>query len=151
MSGALRMPSPNQPCAFCDYLCGRRQFTILHRFGLVAVLVTREQRGVGHVLVVPVAHRPTLLDLTATEAPLVMNAVIKVADAIARAYKPAGIAVWQNNGVQANQTIPHLHFHVAGTLPEGGTDFGNVRELAIEETKAIAERLRPFIGMDRHH
>ncbi|GAA1385494.1 hypothetical protein GCM10009613_17990 [Pseudonocardia kongjuensis] len=114
------------------------------------MLVTREQRGVGHVLVVPVAHRPTLLDLTVTEAPLVMTAVIEVADAIAHAYAPTGIAVWQNNGVSANQMVPHVHFHVAGTLPEGGTDFGDVPELPISDTDVIAEILRPLLSIGRH-
>ncbi len=150
MSSVLDVPSPNEPCAFCDYLSGRRPFTVLHRTELVATLVTREQRGVGHVLVVPVAHRPTLLDLTAAEAPLIMTTVIEVADAIAHAYAPTGIAVWQNNGVPANQMIPHMHFHVAGALSDGGTDFGDVPELSIRDTDVIAENLRPFLCTGRH-
>ena len=43
-----------EPCAFCDYLSGARPFTILYRNDLIAVLVTREQRAIGHLLVLPV-------------------------------------------------------------------------------------------------
>lgn len=50
------------PCAFCDYLAGVRPFTILHRNKTAAILVTREQRGVSHLLVVPTRHAPTILD-----------------------------------------------------------------------------------------
>ncbi|MEJ3657170.1 HIT family protein [Actinomycetes bacterium KLBMP 9759] len=146
MSTSIDIPDPDQPCAFCDYLSGRRPFTILHRTKYVGLLVTREQRGVGHVLVVPVVHRPTLLDLGATEAPLIMAAVIDAANAIEQAYKPGGIAVWQNNGIPAHQAIPHVHFHVAGTLPEGGTDFGDVPELSVDHTDDIASHLRPFLS-----
>jgi histidine triad (HIT) family protein len=132
----------NGRCAFCDYLSGRRAYTILCRDQWTATLVTREQRGKPHLLVVPIAHRPTLLDLQEPEAPELMLAVRDAARLIDKAYKRPGIAVWQNNGVDADQTISHLHFHVAGTLDEGGTEWGEVEELSVEQTEAIAERLR---------
>lgn len=79
-----------------------------------------------------------------------MAAVIDMATAIARAFEPAGIAVWQNNGIPANQKIPHMHFHIAGTLPEGGTEFGDVPELSVGMTDFIASRLRPLLPKDLH-
>ena len=134
------------PCPFCDYLSGVRPFTILTSDLLTATLVTREQRGIGHLLIVPKAHRPTLLDLDEDEAEAIMHAVRASASAITRAYKVEGIAVWQNNGIPAHQTIPHVHFHVAGTLPEGGTEWNEVDEVPVKETDAIAQRLRQFMG-----
>jgi histidine triad (HIT) family protein len=132
-------------CAFCDYLAGRRPYSILWRSDLIAILVTREQRGLSHVLVVPVSHRQTILDLTALEATAIMAAVVDAARAIDKAERRPGISVWQNNGIASNQTIPHVHFHVAGTLAEGGTEWGDVRELSLRETDSIAKRLRPFL------
>jgi histidine triad (HIT) family protein len=129
-------------CSFCDYLAGRRPFTILERDELTATLVTREQRGRGHLLVVPVTHRETILDLETAEATALMAGVTRAVALVARAYDAAGVAVWQNNGVPAHQTVPHVHFHVAATLPEGGTNWGSVRRLSLEETDAIAARLR---------
>ena len=78
MSTSLEVPELER-CPFCDYLSGARPFTILSRTETVATLVTREQRGVGHLLVIPVKHRPTLLDLTADEASAVMRSVIAAA------------------------------------------------------------------------
>ncbi len=74
-----------------------------------------------------------------------MASVVTAAKAITEAYKVEGVAVWQNNGTPAHQTIPHVHFHVAGTLPEGGTEWNEVDEASVAETDTIAERLRPFI------
>jgi histidine triad (HIT) family protein len=140
----IQMPDVDS-CAFCDYLAGRRQFTVLRRDSNTATLVTREQRGRGHVLVVPVRHCQTILDLTPTEAAAVMEQVVVAARAIDAAYGRPGIAIWQNNGVAANQTIPHVHFHVAGTLPGGDTDRGQVEELSLAATDGIARLLEPHL------
>ena len=132
-------------CAFCDYLTGRRRFTVLRRDSTTATLVTREQRGRGHVLVVPVRHSPTILDLTPAESAAIMKQVVAAARAIDAAFGRPGIAIWQNNGVAANQTIQHVHFHVAGTVPGGDTERGKVAELSLEATDAIARLLEPHL------
>jgi histidine triad (HIT) family protein len=141
----LRIPSLD-PCSFCEYLAGRRPYTFLERNDVTATLVTYEQRGRGHVLVIPVAHRETILDLTEEEQTAVMADVVRAAAAVAAAYDPEGIVVWQNNGIPAHQSVPHVHVHVAGTLPEGGTSWGDVDRLSVAETDAIADRIRPHLS-----
>lgn len=130
-----------EPCAFCDYLSGARPFTTLYRDDLIAVLVTREQRGIGHLLVLPVRHYPTLLESESNERHAMMDALAWAAETIDTAFERPGIAVWQNNGTAAHQAIPHLHFHIAGTLAGGGTDFVNVPELTLEQTDRIAAQI----------
>lgn len=135
----------NSRCAFCDYLTGLRPYTVLRKKELSAILVTREQRGRSHVLVVPTRHRPTILDLLPDEACAVMQDVVDVAKAIEVTEQPEGLAVWQNNGVAADQAIAHVHFHVAATLLGGGTERGDVDEISVAETDEIAGRLRPAL------
>ncbi len=142
MSASGLVLPENGTCAFCEYLSGKRPYTIFIQNEFTATLVTKEQRGRPHLLVIPTAHRPTLLELQMEEAQALMLAVRDAARLIDRVYKRPGIAVWQNNGVGADQTISHLHFHVAGTLDEGGTERGDVEEVTIEQTEAIARRLR---------
>jgi histidine triad (HIT) family protein len=133
-------------CAFCSYLSGQRPFTVLWRSDATAILVTREQRGSTHLLVVPVAHRETILDLREPEMSRLMETLVIAARIIAAADGRPGIAVWQNNGIDVDQTIPHVHFHVASSLRDGGTERGEVEELSVEETDAIARRLGPHLG-----
>lgn len=137
---------PDSPCSFCAYLIGERPYTILYRDELSAILVTWEQRGLGHVLVIPVVHRATVIDLDAAERSALMDGVVAASNAIIGAYDPDGVAVWQNNGLSAKQTVPHVHFQVAGTVPDGGTIWGDVNRLSIDETDRIAARLEPHLS-----
>lgn len=148
MTDAIALDLPNnKSCAFCDYLSGRRPFTVAARTPDIAILVTREQRGMPHLLVVPVEHRETILDLSDSEIKAIAVGVRAAAQAINDAYARPGIAVWQNNGVPAHQTIAHAHFHVAGTLPEGGTDWGEVPEEPLEKTEEIAHTIVPHLHL----
>ena len=141
MTDSIQLPDDGR-CAFCDYLSGARPYTVLSRTDQIATLVTREQRGVSHLLVIPIRHVVTILDLADEESGALMIGVREAARMIDRAEKRPGIAVWQNNGVSAGQAIGHVHFHVAGTLPDGNTERGKVPELSVADTNAIAERLR---------
>lgn len=139
----IDVPHQDQ-CAFCEYLRGTRPFTVLYRGIRASILITREQRGIGHSLIVTNAHRPTILDLVQDESHEMIDLLVRTSMSISRTFSPSGIAVWQNNGSSANQVIPHVHFHVAGTYPGGGTEYGDVPELAIEETDLIAAKLSRF-------
>ncbi len=131
----------NDDCAFCAYLRNERPYTILSRTLDTATFVTREQRGKPHLLVLPFRHVPTIIELSDTEAASVAIAVRDAAILIDRAYSKPGISIWQNNGIPAGQAISHVHFHVAGTLDGGGTEFGQVEEISVEETDKIAMKL----------
>jgi histidine triad (HIT) family protein len=151
MSGVNNIVLPtSESCPFCAFLRGEKPYTILRRSELVAILVTREQRGVSHLLVVPVRHCPTILDLRDEESGVLMNEIRHAARIVDAAERRPGIAVWQNNGTTANQAVAHVHFHVAGTLEEGGTKWGEVPRLSVAETDAIAERLRQVEASLRH-
>lgn len=138
---SIQLPE-TRPCAFCSYLEGARPYTIIARDSSTAVLVTREQRGTPHLLVIPTAHRETILDLTDSDCSALMIAVRNAAAAIDAAYERPGIAIWQNNGEPAAQTIRHVHFHVAGVLDQGGTEWGPVDELSLHQTDRIGRRIR---------
>lgn len=140
---SLVLPKSAQ-CPFCDYLTRKRPFTFIFENELISILVTREQRGKAHLLVITNRHRETLLDVTQEEAAALGIFVQQAAAAIAQEYKPFGISVWQNNGIPANQAINHVHYHVAGTLEEGGTVWGSVPELSLQATEEIASRLTKY-------
>lgn len=141
MKSGIELPDDGA-CAFCAYIRGERPYTILFRTARTATLVTREQKGEPHVLVVPLRHVPTILDLSDAEAAALAIAVRIAAQAIDCAYGKSGIAVWQNNGVPAGQKVSHVHFHVAGTSARIENEGHSEKELSLSETDAIAAKLR---------
>jgi histidine triad (HIT) family protein len=140
--GVSNIVLPTGSCPFCAFLRGEKPYTILWRDEMAATLVTREQRGASHLLVVPARHCATILDLRDEESGALMQAIRRAARVIDATERRPGIAVWQNNGIAANQAVAHVHFHVAGTLADGGTSWGEVPRLTVAQTDAIADRLR---------
>ena len=64
----------------------------------------------GHVLVVPRAHRDTLLDLPPDEVAAVFGAAQRVAAAVPEALGAQGS--WLSVNTVVSQSVPHLHVHV---------------------------------------
>jgi histidine triad (HIT) family protein len=133
-------------CPFCSNLQGANRFAVVEELPETVAFLPPRQSGRGHVLVIPRRHAATLLDLDAGEAVAIMRQVHRVANAIARAYDPAGLNIFQNNGVTAGQTVPHYHVHIVPSYP--GDPEGRIfRSEDVERTPhdellLIAEQIR---------
>ena len=99
----------------------------------------------GHVLVVPKRlGARNILDLKPDELRDLMVAVQKAGIAQRKGLGATGFRVSQNNGISANQSVYHAHFHVVpffGDGPPTGTPPPR-RKLAPEEYKSIAAKLK---------
>jgi len=109
-------------CIFCDALeCsdgvenliayrGKRAFVILNRFPYTS----------GHLMVVPIEHKPSMEDLdteTLTEIMVLVNKSLKI---LRMVYTPEGFNVGSNIGSVAGAGVAsHVHFHI---VPRWGGD-----------------------------
>jgi histidine triad (HIT) family protein len=93
----------------------------------------------GHVIVATRAQHETVLDLDDELAGALFRTAAKVARAVDRAFKPAGITLLQANRPAGWQTVPHVHIHVLPrhegdgvglTWPRKEPSFETLRELA---------------------
>lgn len=67
-----------------------------------------------HALVIPVKPIPSLAEATEEDAPI-LAACLSAARRIAAEHGLAkGWRLVTNSGLEAGQTVPHLHFHVLG-------------------------------------
>lgn len=115
----MRLPV-REPCPLCETAErhawayeGREQLNAIIVEDDFALAFIRDDRRDGYSYVIPKRHTSLITDLTASEARAVMEMIVGVSRALVAEVAPDGLNVFQNNGVVANQSVPHVHFHIA--------------------------------------
>jgi histidine triad (HIT) family protein len=101
----------------------------------------------GHVLLMPRAHVPTLLEVSPELMPVLMGAAQRVAAAVVDGLGAQGSFVAMNNVV--SQSVPHLHVHVVPrTKGDGlrGFFWPRTKYPDGDEAQAYAARLRAALA-----
>lgn len=95
----------------------------------------------GHTLVIPKEAAVTLHDLSDAAAANLIKKVKRVAAAVKKGLNVEGITLFQLNGEQAGQTVPHIHFHI---LPGSYLTAKAHASISSEDMdiEAIAEKIR---------
>jgi len=145
----LRVPSAD-PCPFCAYLAGDAECAFVTRTESVASFVNLRQYERGALLVIPVRHLPTVLDVDADMLGAVHWEAVRLGRALIRAFDASGLNIFQNNGISAGQTVPHYHVHVvpryARSDPRRRFQEGSFEAVAFSERLEIAESIRTALG-----
>jgi bis(5'-adenosyl)-triphosphatase len=99
----------------------------------------------GHVLVSPLRPVPRFNDLTATEVSDLFLTVQSVSRMIERVFSATSLNIAIQDGIDAGQSVPHVHCHVIprgkGDLDErGGTDA--IYEMMEGEERDLNKQLR---------
>jgi len=102
-------------CLFCAIVAGDIPSTQVLQTDRILAFRDINPQAPTHVLVIPKAHYPDVAALAAADA-AVLGEVIDAARRVAAAegVAEAGYRVVFNTGVQAGQTVPHVHGHVLG-------------------------------------
>jgi histidine triad (HIT) family protein len=101
-------------CLFCDIAAEKLPAARVLATDRVVAFRDIDPQAPTHVLVIPKEHYPNLGALAAAD-PGLMQEVISQAHqvAVAEGIKD-GYRVVFNTGLQAGQTVPHVHAHVLG-------------------------------------
>jgi len=98
----------------------------------------------GHVIVATKRPYETLMDADPESAAALFAAAHRIALAVERAFRPAGITVLQANRAAGWQTVPHLHLHVLPRHADDGVTLGWPRKNPPMETlRELAARIVP--------
>lgn len=122
---AHSMPSLNLPAnlKFGPFQVSKQVFH-LSKSQLSYGLVNLKPLLPGHVLICPVRSVPRLSQLSTTETADLFNTVRLVSRTLERVYRASALNVAVQDGVDAGQSVPHVHVHViprqAGDLDEKG-------------------------------
>ena len=102
-------------CLFCAIVAGDIPSTQVLQTDRILAFRDINPQAPTHVLIIPKAHYPDVAALAAADATL-LGEVIEAAQQVAAAegVAEAGYRIVFNTGVQAGQTVPHVHGHVLG-------------------------------------
>lgn len=96
----------------------------------------------GHTLVIPKEPAETLMDLSDEAAAHWIQSTRKVAAAIKAGLNAKGVVLFQLNGKEAGQTVPHVHCHV---IPGSIADLRQphaTKEADQDHLKKLAEKIK---------
>lgn len=97
------------PCAFCNPTILANQ--VFYEDSLVMAMCTHKPIFPGHCLIIPKRHVERFDGLTIEEITEIGATVQKVHKAAQKAFSTNSYILLQKNGVEAGQTVPHVHFH----------------------------------------
>ena len=111
------------PCPFREIVSGAAdRWSMIEEAELTLTVLNGRQYEIGQCLVIVKRHAPTLLDLNAVEHAAVLAAAARLGHAMSAAFDPDGILLYQNNGIESGQEVPHFHLHVVPR--RAGSDWG---------------------------
>ena len=108
-------------CIFCSIIEGKQPAYIIEENEHFLIILDIFPLRPGHTLIVAKRHVKFIEDLTYQEREVLIDLINKMSKKLKRSKLNAkATQIILNNGKEANQTIPHLHFHV---IPRYGFDF----------------------------
>lgn len=113
-----------EDCIFCAIAGGEMDTDIVYSDDQVIAFRDINAQAPVHILVIPRRHINSVLDLTSEDASLLFH-LFEVIKEVAEMEGVAttGVRILTNVGKDADQVVPHLHFHLLGgrsmTWPPG--------------------------------
>jgi histidine triad (HIT) family protein len=136
-------PAASPPDIFCQIISGDLDAAVVARTEQLIAFLDHRPVFKGHVLIAPVAHVDTLLDLPSHLMTPLLTLAAQVATALGAALGAQGTFVAMNNVV--SQSVPHLHVHVVPrTKGDGlrGFFWPRTRYESDAAMAAVAEQIR---------
>ena len=135
-------------CLFCRIGRGELAAHVVSEDKETIAVLDIHPRAPGHTMVIPRAHRETILDLSTAELQSVFQAVQGVTKLLGAALAPDGFTIGINHGRAAGQAVEHLHVHVVPRYRgDGGSSLhGVVNNPPSESPSELLGRIRAAKG-----
>lgn len=134
----------SRACIFCSIVAGQQPGVSVFQESSFLVIMDKYPINPGHTLVIPTRHYDNVLTMPPSEVGKLYSMVPAIAKAVVSAVKADGFNVGQNNGIAANQIVPHVHVHIVPRFiddsPDGKWPARRVAQTA--ELTKLAEKIR---------
>jgi histidine triad (HIT) family protein len=140
-----------QQCVFCSIIQGNLPIAEVYQDVNFLVLMDKYPISLGHTLVIPKLHYDNLLLMPSAEVGRLYSLVAIIAESVVSSVNADGFNVGQNNGVAANQIVPHVHVHIIPRFKSDSPDgkWPKRRVASFQELLDIAQKMRSTINSSR--
>ncbi len=113
----------NSHCPFCE-ITNHDEKRIIKENDLAFVVRDGFPISEGHTLIIPKRHVASFFEITNEEHQALMELLEQAQKVLDQEFKPDAYNIGINDGVEAGQTVPHLHIHL---IPRYGGDVKDPR------------------------
>ncbi len=133
-------------CIFCKIAAGAVPCFKIYEDDLMVSFLDIGPVVLGHTLVIPKKHYRNVLDVPAEVISSISGRLPMLARAVISVVQAPACHVLLNSGVEAMQSVHHLHYHIIPRKygdgfgvpwPAGQLDAGTGRQMAAEITAAM--------------
>jgi diadenosine tetraphosphate (Ap4A) HIT family hydrolase len=112
--------------------------------------VNLRQYEKGALLVIPTRHASTVVDLPLDIIAMIHTEAALLGRALVRAFGATGLNIFQNNGIDAGQHVPHFHVHVVPRYPSSDPTKiylqGDFEPVSMAEQESVASAVRAALS-----
>jgi histidine triad (HIT) family protein len=109
-------------CIFCKIVAKDAPADIVFENNEVLALVPLEKVSKGHTLLIPKRHFQSVLDIDEEMFGRLAKVMARLSKELVSDFSATGINLLSANGKDAQQSVPHFHFHLVPRYPDDGLD-----------------------------
>lgn len=129
-------------CIFCKLANGIIPTNKIYEDDDFTVILDLSPANTGHSLIIPKQHYENLFEIDDETVAKVFPLAKRIATVMKEELNADGINIVQNNGVAANQTVPHFHTHIIPRFDNDGCGIvWPPKDSDADELAALAEKL----------
>ena len=143
--------SDKRHCVFCSIIEGHLPIAEVYEDDDFLVIMDKYPINIGHTLVIPKMHYDNLLLMPPPEVGRLYSLVTMISESVVGSVNADGFNVGQNNGIAANQIVPHVHVHIIPRFKPDSPDgkWPKRRVASYEELLETAKKIRSRIDRPR--
>ena len=129
-------------CIFCKIINGEAPCYKIYEDEHTLAFLSIGNEAEGHTLVIPKRHCESILDCDSKTLSQVMDTVKFVSEHYVDDCGYDGVNVLNASGTAAQQSVPHLHFHVIPRKENDGMDTWPKMNNPAKDLREISEKLK---------
>lgn len=110
------------PCVFCRIINKELPSSVVYEDDVVIAIVPLETVSKGHTLLISKKHFENIFDVDEDVFSHFSKILKKLSSDLVSNNKATGINILNASGKDAQQSVPHLHFHLVPRYPKDGLD-----------------------------